>query len=200
MSISEVLDRSFKLLHDEHVGILLRIPEKYLAELSPKKQIHFSQIFDGYNKDIASCFNEYGEKLIQATSRSLQSKGSVTDEDKEEVLAILDKYIDPSLYIKRFDIFVDSIKRTMSRYSMVLDESRVQIDLPRSLSEAHALNASRKLKSKIANEIDICLLQGGKEDGSKGTYRKLTDLYNSHQLAFWVIGIAVSLALGALFV
>lgn len=200
MSISEVLDRSFKLLHDEHVGILLRIPEQYLAELRPNKQIQFSKIFDGYNKDIASCFNEYGAKLIQATSRVLQSKGAVTAADKEEVLAILDKYIDPSLYIIRFDIFIDSIKRTMSRYSMVLDENRVRIDLPRSLSEGHALIASRKLKSKIANEIDICLLQGGKANGSKGIYRKLTDLYNNHQLAFWVVGIVVSLALGALFV
>ena len=200
MSIAKVLDRSYKIAYDEHVMKLLSVPEKYLAEVAPNKQIPYSDLFKSYNSDIAECLNDFGSKLLSETMKALSSKGSSSIEDKDEILNSLEKYLNPELYIKRFDIFVESIGRTLSRYSLIFDVERNRIDIPKSLAEVHSKNMCRKIHSKISNEIDVFLLANNKAEVASGIYGRINNLYNNHQFLFWGASVLLSVILGVLLV
>ncbi len=189
MSIKKVLDRSYKIAYDEHVIKLLSVPEKYLAEITPNKQIPYSDLFKSYNSDIAKCLNDFEGKLLSETMKVLSSKGSSSLEDKEEILNSLEKYLNPELYIKRFDIFVESIGRALSRYGLTFDAGRNRVDIPKSLAEVHAKNTCRKIQSKISNEVDVFLLANDKAKVASGIYGRINNLYNNHQFLFWGAGL-----------
>jgi hypothetical protein len=200
MSIKEVLDTSFKLVYDEHVGRLLSIPEKYLSQVRPNKQIPYSEIFKSYNSDIAQELNEYGDKLRTETRRALEAKGTVSTKDKEKIKKSIENCLEAELYINRFDIFIESIGRTLSRYGMSFEPEKYRVDIPKSLAVTHAKNTCRKIESTILNDIDVLLLNENANKSGAGVYSFLNDLYNKHQLAFWGLGLLISVILGVLLV
>ncbi len=193
MCIENVVNKSYKIAYDEHVGKLLSIPEKYLSEIKPNRQIPYSEIFQSYNSDIASCLNSYGDKLLSETMKALTSKGTVSIEEKEKIKNNLESYLNADLYLKRFDIFVNSIDRQLSRYGLTFDSSPNRIDIPKSLAEVHAKNTCRKIQAKIMNEMDVFLLGNKEVEDHAGFYRSINNLYNNHQLAFWLVGLVASI-------
>jgi hypothetical protein len=191
------LNTAYKLAYDEHVDRLLSIPEKYLSEVSPKNQIPYSEIFRSYNLDIAQELNEFGNKLLAETKRVLDAKGVVSSEDKDEIAKSIENYLQAELYIKRFDIFIESIGRTLSRYGLGFEPEKYRIDIPKSLADTHAKNTCRKIQARILNEIDTLMLSNKPKSG---TYGYLNNLYNNHQFVFWGLGILISILLGVLIV
>lgn len=200
MPIKEILNRSYKLAYDEHVAELLSIPEKYLEEVRPNKQVRYSELLEAYNADVARSLNEFGVRLEVETMKALESKGTITVHEKEDVQETIEHYLKPELYLKRFEILLESIDRTLSRYGLLFDAERQRVDIPKSLAEVHAKNTCRKIKAKIFNEIDVFMLKSQALTGGEGFYNRLNHLYNNHQFIFWGAGLAISIIVGALFV
>lgn len=200
MPIKEILNRSYKLAYDEHVAELLSIPEKYLEEVRPNKQVRYTELLDAYNSDVARSLNEFGLTLEAETMKVLESKGSITVHEKGDVQATIEDYLKPELYLKRFEILLESIDRTLSRYGLHFDAERHRVDIPKSLAEVHAKNTCRRIKEKVFNEIDVFMLKSQTPTGGVGFYKRLNHLYNNHQFVFWGAGLVISIILGALFV
>ena len=200
MSFIKVLNASYKLAYDEHIGRLLSIPEKYLADIRPDKQIPYSDIFESYNSDIAQELNEFGNKLLVETKRILSSKGIVSSEDREEVTKGIGIHLQANLYIKRFDIFIESIGRTLSRYGLDFEPEKYRVDIQRSLAETNLNNKCRKIQMNILNEFDIFILSKNHNEPRSRIYSSLNDFYKNNQLLFWVIAIVIPVILGVIFV
>ncbi|MGO2514212.1 hypothetical protein [Marinomonas polaris] len=200
MSIKEVLNTSCKLAYDEHVDRLLSIPEKYLTEIKPNKQISYPDLFKSYNSDIAQELNKFGDKILAETRRVLTSKGVLSSDDKEDIAKSIENYLQAELYIKRFDIFVESIGRTLSRYGLIFEPEKYRVDMPKSLADVHAKNTCRKIQAKILNEVDVFMLSSKAAEPKVGVYSFINNLYNNHQFVFWGAGLVISVILGALLV
>lgn len=198
MSIKEVLDTAYKLTYDDHVGRLLAIPEKYLSQVKPNERVPYSEIFKSYNSDIAQELMDYGDRLSAETTRVLQAKGKTSSLDREEIQQSIEKYLQADLYINRFDIFIESIGRTLWGYGMTFEPKKYRVDLPKSLAETHAKNTCRKIQAKVLNDADVVLLSESTNKPAVGVYGSLNDLYNKHQLLFWVLALVISLILGVL--
>ncbi|MCP4057749.1 hypothetical protein [Pseudoalteromonas sp.] len=198
MSIKEVLNASYKLIYDEHVGRLLAIPEKYLSQVKPNERVPYSEIFKSYNSDIANELINYGDRLRSETTRVLQTKENTSPLVKEEIQQSVEQYLQADLYINRFDIFIESIGRTLLRYGMVFEPKKYRVDLPRSLAESYAKNTCRNIQAKVLNEADVFLLKEGVNKSAFGVYGSLNDLYNNNQMLFWVLAIVIPLILTAI--
>ncbi|MCE9661931.1 hypothetical protein LY622_00610 [Halomonas sp. M5N1S17] len=201
-----VMRRSLQMLHQEHVGNLLRIPQPYLDELRPDRPVPLLDVLESYNRDVAVELARFGDQLKAEVVRVLEraSANGVSDL-KEQVLSLVSDVLCPDLYRKRFAIFISCIERHLARYGLPLDKSRYRIDIPESLASAHAENACRRLKAQVGNEIDLLALGVGaqgapqQDQARRTTYERLNDLYERHQMAFWFVGLVGSAALGLLF-
>ena len=200
MSIKEVLNTSYKLAYGEHVSRLLSIPEKYLSEIKPNKKIPYSEIFKSYNSEVVQELNDFGDTLTSETRRVLAEKNVISPLDKNEIEDIIESYLKSELYTKRFDIFIDSIGRTLSRYGLAFEPEEYRVDISRSLAEVNSKNTCRKIQVKILNETDILMLRNESNKPQTGAYGFLNNLYNNHQLVFWGVGLVISVMLGTLFV
>ena len=194
------MNTSCKLAYDEHVGRLLSITEKYLAEVKPNKKISYPDLFKSYNSDIAQELSKFGDKLLAETRRVITSKEALSSEDKEDIAKSIENYLQAELYIKRFDIFVESIGITLSRYGLIFEPEKCRVDMPKSLAEVHAKNTCRKIQVKILNEVDVFILSSKATNPKVGIYSFINNLYNNHQFVFWGAGLVISVILGALLV
>ena len=194
----KLLNQSIKFLYDEHVEILLYIPEKYLQEISPNKRFHFAEILKSFNKDTFDELIRYGEKLRKETLRVIKELNlEISETEKDEIIKIINKYCDSSLYIKRFQIFINSTERKFQHYGMPFNLENYRIDLPQSLCEVGSKNNTRKIISKIINEIEIVQFNKNTQKISdRSIFNKANTIYNNHQFSFWLIAIIISIALG----
>lgn len=153
----EAINKAIKLKYDEHVRKLLSIPNVHLARIVPNKSFSISPILGGYNKDIATELNRYGNDIKSEVSGVLEKLklNEFSKEDKKLILNIIEKHCNPELYLKRFEIMINSIERTMSSYGMKVDPTKNRTDIPRSICEIYARNTIRRVKSEIENDLDI---------------------------------------------
>jgi len=156
----ETIRKAIKFKYDEHVGKLISIPNAHLEKILPNRGIPVSEILNDFNKDSGKELSRYGDEIKSEVSRVLEKLklNEFSEEDKKIILDIVDEYCKPKLYVKRFKIMLGSIEGRTFSYGRKIDLTKYRIDIPRSLCEVHAHNTTRRIRSKIENELD-CLIE-----------------------------------------
>jgi len=155
--LQNILKRSTRLKYDEHIGKLLDIPQKYLSQIVPNRNIPISEFLKNYNSDTGTELIRFGKEVKNEIIRVLSNFDGLvfSEEDKNLVLLIIEEYIKPALYINRFTLMLGSIERTLNQYGLKFDQEKYRIDIPKALCEVDANNITRRIKSEITNELDI---------------------------------------------
>ena len=151
------------------MGKLITIPKAHLDKILPNKGIPIAEILNGLNKDSAKELIRYGGEIKSDILRILEKMKATdfSDEDKKLILDIVDEYCNPELYLKRFNIILTSIKKRLFSYGQTIDLTKYRIDIPRSLCEAHARNSTRRIRSKIENELNVLDLSEGNSNNQE---------------------------------
>ncbi len=194
----KIFNRSIKFLFDEHVSNLLGIPEKYLNEIQPNKDFAFTNILKSFNKETNCELIHYGEKLREEILRLIKELNfKINEIEKNEIIRIAQQYCEPSLYLKRFQIFIESTERKFQSYGMPFNLKNYRIDIPRSLCEVGAKNTTRKIISKITNEIEIVQFNGAaQEQSKKDIFEIINNFYNKQPFVFWLITLIITTIIG----
>ena len=202
-SVIDILRRSLNLVYDDHVGRLLAISQPHLKSINPNKRLPLQEMLKQYNSDVGTEIIRYGNQLEAEVVGVIEKvKDNPEAPPVEVVMEVIDEFVQPDLYKKRFDIYVQSIERRMRGFGIKLNLDEHRIDIPKSLSFVGADNNCRRIQSGIANAIDkLYLTRTSLENSSVESisiYAKINRLYDEHPVLFWVVGLVLSLGLGAL--
>jgi hypothetical protein len=166
----EIIRKAIKFKYDEHVHKLLVIPEAHLQTIVPNQGIPVTGILGSFNKDTNIELKRYGDEIKSGVLRVLEKLklSEFTEYDKKVLLNIVDEFCKPDLYLKRFDLMLESLERKTFSYGIKIDLSKYCIDNPKSICEVQAKNLIRMIKAKIDNELD-CIIESSKSEKNKFT-------------------------------
>lgn len=202
-NLSDVLGRSLNLKKRDHVARLVRLPELFLNELRVDSPAPIVKVIKGYNESVAEELDSYGQFLTREVIRIAELiDGGVKKSDiRSAVVRSLDEMLDPDIYEKRFDIFIGSIERHFSRYGIAFDIEKYRPDLYRTAAALHAINACRRIRVEIENELDMLALAEASEPSGSDRYQRLQEFVgrNDGTLKLLSLLVAVAGALVALF-
>ena len=189
----EAIRKAIRFKYDEHVGILLAIPNAHLHKIEPNRGIPFTGILESYNKDTGKELNRYGEEIKAEVFRGLEKLklSEFSEEDKKAILHIIDEYCNPELYLKRFELMVKSIERKTRSYGIKIDLTKNRIDIPKSICESYSRNTTQRIRSKIENELDF-IIESFSSEGNE-TESKVSDVTNCLELKPNLFGLGLNL-------
>lgn len=113
------------------------------------------------------------------------------------VLDVLDKVLEPEIYENRFANFIESIQRHLSRYGIASDVEKYRPDLYRTAAAVHAINACRRFRMEIENELDVLALAEASESSGLRQYQRLQEFVNRNDEIFKLLSLLTAMV-GAL--
>ena len=156
----QILKRAIKFKYDEHISSIIRVPQNHLEIKDPNRWWPVVKMLKGVNSETSHLVQQYGENLKNEIVRVIESFNltNFTEEDKKKVFNILNQYVDPELYKKRFSIMLSIIEREHQKYGLVFEKEKYRIDIPKSICEVDSYNHTRRILAKIDMELD-CVIQ-----------------------------------------
>ena len=164
----DTIRKAIKFMYDEHVGKLLSIPNGHLEKIVPNRGIPLNEILKGFNGDSGQELFRYGNEITNEISRILEklNLSEFSEDDKNSILEIVNEYCTPELYLKRYTIMVSSTERKIFSYGLKAGLSENIISLNKAICESYARNNTRRIKSKIENELN-CLVESYRSQDKK---------------------------------
>lgn len=198
-SLANVLRRTLQLQKQTHVARLSRLPEPCLNELSRDMPAPMSKIFTDYNACVADESDAYAQHIQREVLRvaSTINGRAAMEEIKAVVPYVLDEVLDPALYEKRFNVFVESVERHFSRYGIAFDMEKYRPDLYRTAASVHAINACKRTRIEIENELEMMALAEASESSGLGRYQRLQEFVRQNDGLLKLISFMVAVV-GAL--
>lgn len=198
-SLGNVLRRTLQLQKQTHVARLSRLPEPFLSELSPDRPAPMSKIFTEYNACVAGELDSYAQHIKREVLRAASTVNgrAAKEEIKAVVLYVLDEMLDSALYEKRFNAFVESVERHFSRYGIAFDMEKYRPELYRTAASVHAINACRRIRLEIENELDMLSLAEALEPSGLSRYQRLQDFVRRNDGLLKLLSLLVAVV-GAL--
>jgi len=198
-SLGNAMRRTLQLQKQTHVARLSRLPEPFLNELRPDRPAPMSKILTQYNESVAEELDAYAQHIKGAVLRvaSTVNGRAAKKEIRAVVPYVLDEVLDPTLYEKRFNVFVESVERHFSRYGIAFDMEKYRPDLYRTAALVHAINACKRARIEIENELDMLALAEASEPSGSGRYQRLQDFVRRNNELFKLLSFLAA-AVGAL--
>ena len=198
-NLGNAMRRTLQLQKQTHVARLSRLPEPFLNELSPDRPTPMSKIFTEYNACVAEELGSYAQNIRREVLRGASKVNgrAAKEEVNAVVLYVLDEMLDSALYEKRFNAFVESVERHFSRYGIAFDMEKYRPDLYRAAAAVHAINACKRARIEIENELDMLALAEASEPSGSGRYQRLQDFVRRNNELFKLLSFLAA-AVGAL--
>lgn len=190
----EALRQSLQYLFNEHVHKLLEIMNTHVQMIKPNEIRHMGKVISSYNQEVGAELNTYSGKLTDKTTFFL-NQVDATSLEQGDVIATINTFIQPDLYSKRFDIFLQALKRQTERFGVVSGVSEQGFELPRSLAVAHSHNKCREIQNGISTAVKTIYLSTNFSRGRLAIHKKLylavNQFYEEHPLIFWILSMAI---------
>lgn len=162
----DVIQQRLKLLYDDHVSELLGILNRNIESIKPDQQASVSDSIKNFNNDTRVSLLKHGDTVTSGLTSTLEKLeiATLTESEKNKLVEVVESYLNPDLYLKRFNIFLQSITRHMQRRGLAMDLRDYRVDMPRSICEASAKNLCRTILQKIRIELDILVEKGARAE------------------------------------
>lgn len=187
----EAISKAIKFKYDEHIGTLISIPNVRLEKIVPNRGIPLNDVLKGFNKDSGKELFKYGNEILNEISRIIEKikPKEFSEADKESILKIIDEYCNHELYLKRFTIMLSSIEEKIFSCGQKADLTKNIIDLNKAICESYSRNGTRRIKSKIENELN-CLIESYR---SKNEESKVAEIAECLELKPNFFGFGINL-------
>lgn len=161
LSVDETraIEREGKSLYDRHVEQLLAAGNR-INEYEPQRPSSVGEVYESFLADTAAALESYGNCVVERIMYVTKTiRTTIDGEERDAVLACATKYIDENLYLKRRQIFEESLERHLSRYGQQLDSNAQRFDLLRARYDAALVNATRRIVQRLRHELDLLVLR-----------------------------------------
>ncbi len=196
--VLSILENSVKIVHDEHMSVLLKMHEPYLNKLEPGNNANMSSMLSEYNSDIRNELDRYGIVLCATLLQVKQNSGRRLNTIlNESIRARLPQLLDPELYHSRFLIFLKAIELHQARYGLVFDIGTYKSGLDKTSAAVDTVNRCRRITRSIYSKMDLHDLAAEDDlafecKGTVAWYSKVNQIYTAHPMTLYIAGALIS--------
>ncbi len=196
--VLSILEDSVRIVHDEHVSVLLKMHEPYLNKLEPGNNPNMSSMLSEYSSGIRDELDRYGIALCAALLQVKERSGwRVNTILNDSIRTRLPKLLDPELYNQRFLGFIKAIEIHQSRYGLAFDIDKYASGLHKTSAAVDTVNRCRRITRSIYNKMDLHDLAGEDDlasgpSGGMAWYAKVNQVFTAHPLLIFIIGSLIS--------
>ena len=157
-----LLDRKLKVAYNDHVGMLLCLGNKQLESVKPLHEITVTESIKAFSEQSNRVLFEYGNIISAETLTTINLLNAQIDTaSKDNIVALIQKYLKNDLYLKRFDIYVQSIEHRLGHFGIFIDfnQEKYRISTTKALMSVSVANNISRINRSIINDIDMHTLK-----------------------------------------
>ncbi len=156
LDILGLLERRLFRAREEHVSALLGVPSEVVSVIHPQRRATVLESLKLFNDKTFRALQDYVTQVRSTTLSVIEcSQICFTYNDKSAVLAIVEKYVEPSLYVARFASFEGAVARHLSRFGSPIQLNDFHPDLTKALYEAGTSNAIRRFLAALSDDLEM---------------------------------------------
>jgi len=116
---------------------------------------------------------------------------------------MVNAFIQPELYSKRFDMFLKSLERQAESFALAVNVSEQRFELPMFLAIVHSHNKCHDIQNNIYRAIKTKYLLTNLNRTTLPIYKKvystINHFYEKHPVIFWILSMAIPAKLAIIF-
>jgi hypothetical protein len=189
----DLLSRRLSRLRQQHGDRLVFDESKALKLQQIDKPMTLGAAYEELLTVTASALSDYCDQVRGEVEtfveRTLPSFG---EEDRDELLRAVSEQFDPELYLKRFDMFKEAIKRDFDRAGRQFDAKGLRLDILRARQQAGTSTGINRFLGSLRDDLDLRALSASsvvpvqesqaeqaRDSLSKTAHDLLLDLYRA---------------------
>jgi hypothetical protein len=151
-----ILERNLFRGREEHVGALLAVLTEALSVIHPQRRATVSECLKLFNDKTFGALQDYVAQVRSTTLSVIEdSQVCFTSSDKYAVLAIVEKFVEPSLYIARFAAFEGAIGRHLARFGSLIQLNDFRPDINKASYQAGTSNINRRFLAALSDDLEM---------------------------------------------
>ena len=154
--ILDLLERNLSRARDEHVSALLTVLNESISVIRPERRATVQESLKLFEKETFRALKDY---IVQARLVALSviegTNICFTSEDKPAVMALVEKYVKPSLYLVRFTAYETAVARHLARFGNPFQLSNFRPDLTKATYEVGTINVIRSFLAALSDDLEV---------------------------------------------
>jgi len=160
LDILGLLERSLFRAREEHVSALCGVLSEAVSVIHPQRRSTVSECLKLFNDKTFRALQDYMAQLRSTTLSVIEDTHvCFTSNDKTAVMNIVEKYLEPSLYVARFTSFEGAVARHISRFGSPIQLNDFRPDLSKALYDAGTSNAIRRFLAALGDDLEMVALK-----------------------------------------
>ena len=156
LDILGLLERSIFCTREEHVSALLGVLSEAVSVIHPQRRATVLESLKLFNDKTFRALQDYMAQLRSTTLSVIEDTHvCFTSNDKTAVMNIVEKYLEPSLYVARFTSFEGAVARHISRFGSPFQLNDFRPDLSKALYDAGTSNAIRRFLAALGDDLEM---------------------------------------------
>lgn len=151
-----LLERSLSRARDEQISALLSILNEAISVIHPERQATVPESLKLFQEKTFRAMKDYIAQVHQATLSVIKDTNvSFTSDDKSAVLALVEKYVEPSLYLTRFAAYEGAVARHVARFGSPFQLSDFRPDLTKAIYNVGSINTIRSFLATLSDDLEV---------------------------------------------
>ena len=151
-----LLERNLSRARDEHVSVLLNVLNEAISVICPERRTTVQESLELFENETFRALKDYiTQARLAALSVIEGTNVRFTSEDKPAVIALVEKYVEPSLYLVRFAAYENAVARHVARFGSPFQLSQFRPDLTKATYEVGTINVIRSFLAALSDDLEV---------------------------------------------
>lgn len=151
-----LLERSLCRVREDHVGALLAVLTEAVSVIHPQRRGTVPESLALFNDKTFRALQHHVAQIRSTTLLVIEdSQVCFTSNDKSAVLTVVEKCVEPSLYVARFAVYEGAVARHLARFGSPIQLNVFRPDLTKALNEAGTSNAIRSFLAALSDDLEM---------------------------------------------
>jgi len=151
-----LLERSLSRARDEHISALLSVLDEAILVIHPERRTTVPESLKLFQEKTFRAMKDYISQVRQATLSVIEgTNASFTSDDKSTVLALVEKYVEPSLYLTRFAAYEGAVARHVAGFGSPFRLSDFRPDLTKATYNAGSINTISSFLAALSDDLEV---------------------------------------------
>ena len=154
--ILTLLERSLSRERDAHVSALLTVMNEAISVIRPERRATVPESLKLFEEKTFSALKDYISQVRATILAVIEgAKVSFTSDAKESVMALVEKYVEPSLYLVRFKLYEGAVARHVARYGSSFQLADFRLDLMKATYQVGSINTIRTFLTSLSDDLEV---------------------------------------------
>lgn len=189
--ILDLLERRLSRLRDEHGNQLPFLDNEALKTVDIRRKVTIADSYEQLLTGTALALSAYCEKLrSEVLKLADETVTELSLKDRDSILKAATTKVDPSLYLKRFDLFGEAIDRHFGRAGVSIKLEEYRTDLYRARQHAGTSTMINRFLASLNDDLDLLMHRKQRVVSEKDVVTSGTRHHWMSHWGFWLTLIA----------